>query len=1022
VFKLVQARGENLITKTPLGKLVIIFALTGVYFCAGKLGLSVAYEHASVSAVWPPSGIALASLLVWGYRVWPGIFLGAFLVSITTPGSVATALGIAAGNTLEALLDAWVINRFANGARAFERAKTTFIFVLLGPILSSVVSATTGVISLITGGLARSDEASPIWFTWWVGDAVGDLIIAPLLLLWITQPRPRLTRSQIAEAGALLGSLILATYVLFILEVALVSEYVMVLPLLWAAFRFGQRGAVTAAFIMSAMASIGTINGVGPFTHVNPNQSLLNLQVFMGTVAIAALALAAAISETRRAEQRLEIQDAVSRILAESPALKEAAPKVIQVLCERAGWDLGAVWNIDPITSELCSVDVWHMPSIHAPPFVTVTEQSRFARGTGLPARVWNTGQPVWIPDVTVDKKFKRAPAALEDGLRSGFCVPIKLANGTRGVIECFSREIRQPDHNFLQMVSGIGVQLGQFFERKRAEDLLMHSEERLRAMIETAVDGIITIDEGGIITSANPAAERIFGYSAAEAIGRHVNTLIPDACRRDRDFELRVPREVRGRRSDGTTLPLELTVSETSLGDRQIFTSIVRDITKRKLAEELLRQAKAQLLQANEELEKRVQERTADLRLANTALLRTIDEQKKLQEQLRQAQKMEIIGTLAGGIAHDFNNILNIIQGYAGILSLEHAGEQHTSSNFKMIDQQIKRGASLVRQLLTVARKTETHLVAIDANKFILSISELIKQAFPKNITIMLDLAPELPLVMADPNQLSQALLNISVNARDAMPAGGTLTIRTTVMGSDGQGDPRFEANSPYVSIEISDTGIGMEEDVRSRIFEPFFTTKGVGQGTGLGLAMVYGIIKEHNGYIDVESQPGHGTMLRVYLPVRDGREIWLVDDATAGRAITEKYLNGWGTVLVVEDEQAMARLLNDVFTEAGFRILTAMDGEQAVDLYLHHKEEIDVVVLDLGLPKITGFEVIDKLNQENRDVNIVITSGYLEPEVKAELFGAGVKDCFHKPYVVWDLIKKVGSLVEHSRTSRLV
>jgi signal transduction histidine kinase/integral membrane sensor domain MASE1/ActR/RegA family two-component response regulator len=881
-----------------------ILALAAVYFCAGKLGLSLAYIHESASAVWPPTGIALAALLLWGYKLWPGIFLGAFLVNITTQGSLATTFGIATGNTLEALLGAWAINRFANGTKAFERARNIFKFILLAPILSTAVSATFGVTILTLAGLAHWNQYAPIWFTWWLGDAVGDLIVAPILLIWLTPPYFQVKTKWIVEAAGLLLSLILLAYLVFLLGIPSSSEYIMLLPLLWAAFRFGQRGAVTSAFIISAIALAGTLNGVGPFAHANPNESLLHLQSFMGTIAIAALVLAAVISEGRRADHLLEVQDAVSRILAESPSLKEAAAKIVQVLCERSGCDLGAVWSMDRASDELRCFEVWHPPSIQASQFEAVTREGRFTRETDLPGRVWSTGRAVWIPDVATNSNLRRAPVAIKEGLHSGFGFPIKLGDKTLGVIECFSREVREPDDRFLKMVSDIGGQIGQFMERKHAD--------------------------------------------------------------------------------------------------------------------ELVRQAKNDLVKANEELERRVQERTADLKQANAVLLRTIEEQKKLEEQLRQAQKMESIGTLAGGVAHDFNNILNIIQGYSDLVGREPLTEQHTNECLKTIDQQIKRGSSLVRQLLTVARKTETHLAPTDANSFVLTISELIKQSFPKTITVALDLDPGLPPVMADSNQLSQALLNICVNARDAMLAGGKLTVRTEKIDQNEVPDRSLEARTEsYVLIVISDTGMGMEEEVRERIFEPFFTTKGIGEGTGLGLAIVYGIVKEHNGFIEVESKPGQGTTFRLYLPALWSEGKPAVDEKMRGEAASGKYSVGRGTILVVEDEEAMVRLLREVLSKAGYQTLTAMDGEAAIDLYQGHKEEIDIVVLDLGLPKVTGFEVIRKLNEQNPRVSIIITTGYLQPELKPELLQAGVKDCIYKPYSVDDLVEKVGSLIEHSRTS---
>ena len=244
-------------------------------------------------------------------------------------------------------------------------------------------------------------------------------------------------------------------------------------------------------------------------------------------------------------------------------------------------------------------------------------------------------------------------------------------------------------------------------------------------------------------------------------------------------------------------------------------------------------------------------------------------DRQRKLEERLLQAQKMESIGTLAGGIAHDFNNILNIIKGYTAVLNEELAEGRKTPEYFKVIDEAIERGAAMVRQLLTIARKTETHFAPTDINKQVAELANLVKETFPKTIKISTELDPNLPLVVADANQIGQVCLNLCLNARDAMPEVGSLAIKTSVVEGSRLADRHHEADSgTYIAVEIADTGKGIDETIRDKIFEPFFTTKREGEGTGLGLAMVYGIIKGHKGFIDVESAAGQGTTLRFYLP----------------------------------------------------------------------------------------------------------------------------------------------------------
>lgn len=280
--------------------------LAVVYFGAGKLGLALAFVHASATAVWPPTGIALAALLVLGVRAWPAISLGAFLVNVTTAGSVATSLGIAAGNTLEAIVGALLVTRFARGRHAFDRARDTFTFAVLAGLLSTTVSATVGVSSLALGGYARWESYGAIWLTWWLGDAAGAIIVAPLLILWAADPRPRF-RGRAGEAALLLASVLLVGAGVFNGPFPALYPLAFLCgpPLVWAAFRFGRREAATAIAMLSALAIWGTLRGLGPFASASPHQALLLLQAYMATMAAMTIPLAAVVGERRRAEAQL---------------------------------------------------------------------------------------------------------------------------------------------------------------------------------------------------------------------------------------------------------------------------------------------------------------------------------------------------------------------------------------------------------------------------------------------------------------------------------------------------------------------------------------------------------------------------------------------------------------------------------------------------------------------------------------------------------------------------------------------
>jgi len=293
-----------------LRDLPVLVTLAFLYFVASKLGLRLAFVHASASPVWPPAGIALSALLILGPRVWPAVFVGAFAANLMTAGSVATSIGIGAGNTLEAVVGAYLVRRFANGRQAFERGRDVFAFAVLASLLSTTVSATFGVTSLSLGGFAHWADYGSIWLTWWLGDAVGDIIATPLVLLWSAHLRVRWSRGQIAEGAVLVLGLLLVSLFVFGGLYPSVNrdfplEFLCVPLLIWAAFRFGVRESATVIALMSGVAIWGTLRGFGPFAKASPNESLLLLQAFMGVTAVTILALAAVVAERNRIEGRL---------------------------------------------------------------------------------------------------------------------------------------------------------------------------------------------------------------------------------------------------------------------------------------------------------------------------------------------------------------------------------------------------------------------------------------------------------------------------------------------------------------------------------------------------------------------------------------------------------------------------------------------------------------------------------------------------------------------------------------------
>ena len=420
-------------------------------------------------------------------------------------------------------------------------------------------------------------------------------------------------------------------------------------------------------------------------------------------------------------------------------------------------------------------------------------------------------------------------------------------------------------------------------------------------------------------------------------------------------------------------------------------------------------------LAKSNEELEQRVKERTLELELANRALRNEMEEQKKLEKQLWQSQKMESIGTLAGGIAHEFNNILNIIKGYTLLIRQNPSVNENVTEKVNVIEETVERGAHGVRQLLTLARRTESCLVLSNPNDLVSELSKLLKQTFPKTIDVTLELDAKLPSLWVDPNQINQALLNLSVNARDAMAGGGKLTLKTLLAEGSKVRDPAATAG-PYACIEVKDTGSGMDEMVRNRIFEPFFTTKRVGKGSGLGLAIVYGIVKNHNGFIDVDSEVGRGTSFRLYFPMARSEEKPAVDETPKKEESPPRRANSSATVLVVEDEEKLVYLLRKALLRNQYHVLVASDGAQAIDLYHRRKQDIGVVLLDIGLPKIAGLDVILRMKEENPNVKVIVASGYIDPGFKSKMQRAGVQGFIEKPYNPDDVVRVLCASLESS------
>jgi PAS domain S-box-containing protein len=387
------------------------------------------------------------------------------------------------------------------------------------------------------------------------------------------------------------------------------------------------------------------------------------------------------------------------------------------------------------------------------------------------------------------------------------------------------------------------------------------------------------------------------------------------------------------------------------------------------------------------------------------------ITEYRQMEEGLRQMQKMEGLGTLAGGIAHDFNNILGIILAYITSTKRYKDDAKKLDLAVDTIVKAVERGKTLVQQILTFARRTETEFGPVDVNDVVREIITMILETFPKILTYSQNLDKDIQFIHADRSQLHQALLNLCVNARDAMPNGGVLTINTRLMSSISLRDQHPNvAASGYVCIEVSDTGEGMTSETQKRIFEPFFTTKGIGKGTGLGLAVVFGVVQTHKGFIDVDSEIGKGTTFHLYLPALQVAGPISVE----AEEMLAELPGGTETLLVVEDEEMLMMSLRTLLVEKGYTVISASDGLEAVNIYKEQKKPIALVLTDLGLPKMSGMEECAQIKKLNPSARMIIATGYLAPGMKSEFLKAGIQHFLYKPYDLKQVLKVIREVLD--------
>ncbi len=568
-------------------------------------------------------------------------------------------------------------------------------------------------------------------------------------------------------------------------------------------------------------------------------------------------------------------------------------------------------------------------------------------------------------PGSAVRAVFARAMASGE--MPTHFRNAILTRGGRQREIEWNNTLLREGDGRIVGVVS-IGQDIT---EREVAEQELRRSEAEFRGLVEHAPVGIYRATRDGRFLTVNPALVRMLGYGWAEEVLRLdiARDVYADPALRERLIRESLPRaEVGWKRRDGTTVTVELTMHRIPTPDgREVYEGIVEDVT----------------------------------------------EQRSLENQFRQAQRLEAVGRLAGGVAHDFNNVLTAITGYSDLLLEDMgAGDAHRP-DVEEIKAAAMRAAALTRQLLAFSRKQVMQPRVLDLNDVVRTLDKMLRRLIGEDIKLELALDPALGAVRADPGQVEQVLLNLAVNSRDAMPDGGRLTIETANVDLDEAYVRDHAGATPgrYVLVAVSDTGVGMDAETRSHIFEPFFTTKEMGKGTGLGLATVYGIVKQSGGYVWVYSEPGRGATFKVYLPQVDERA-----EEVGGPLLAEPVAGGRETVLLAEDDPSVRGVVFEMLSQKGYRVLRAADGQAALEMARGHAGKIELLVTDLVMPGMTGRELADALRAERRDLRVLYMSGYTDDAVVRH----GVLDqgmpYIQKPFTPRGLSSKVREVLDRA------